>query len=138
MPAEVRPIFYFNATVRDVPGAAYDVLSDLAARGVDLLAFSAVPVGPEYTQLVLFPDKTEELLDYAAKSGTVLHGPQKALLVQGDDELGALTGIHRKLADSRVNVYASTGVTDGSGRFGYVLYVRDADFDEACRALGCG
>lgn len=138
MTAKVRPVSYFNATVRDAPGAAYGVLSELAAEKVDLLAFSAVPIGPEYTQLVLFPDDTTRLLEFAAKSGTVLHGPQKALLVQGDDELGALTGIHRKLADARVNVYASTGVTDGQGRFGYLLYVRDADFQEACRALGCG
>ena len=138
MAAKVRAVEYFNATVRDAPGAPYGILSELAAHGVSLLAFSAVPIGPEYTQLVLFPDRTDKLLDYAAESGTVLHGPQRALLVQGDDELGALTGIHRKLADARANVYASSGVTDGSGRFGYVLYVRDADFTAACRALGCG
>lgn len=137
MSAKVRPVEYFNATVRDVPGAAYAVLSELATHGVNLLAFSAVPIGPEYTQLVLFPDRSEVLVERAAESGTVLHGPQRALLVQGDDELGALTEIHRKLADAGVSIYASSGVTDGSGRFGYVLYVRGADFNEACRVLGC-
>lgn len=137
MAAKVRAVEYYNATVRDLPGAAYEVLRELAAKGVDLLAFSAVPVGPEYTHLVLFPADGDRLLRFAADTGTVLAGPQRALLVQGDDELGVLTDLHRRLYDAGVNVYASSGVTDGGGRFGYVLYVRDADFPAACRAAGC-
>ena len=39
-----------------------------------------------------------------------------ALLVQGDDELGALaTQVHERLIDAGVDVYASSGVTNGSG-----------------------
>lgn len=136
MTAKVRAVDYFNATVRDRPGAAYMVLSELAGKAVNLLAFSAVPIGPEYTQLVLFPEDSDRLLRSAAETGTVLNGPQRALLVQGDDELGALTEIHQKLADAGVNVYASNGVTDGQGGFGYVLYVRAEDFGGAARALG--
>lgn len=136
MTAKVRAVDYFNATVRDRPGAAYSVLAELAGKGVNLLAFSAVPIGPEYTQLVLFPHDGDRLLRFAAETGTVLNGPHRALLVQGDDELGALTAIHRKLGDARVNVYASNGVTDGQGGFGYVLYVRAEEFGDAARALG--
>jgi hypothetical protein len=136
MAAKVRAVEYFNATVRDRPGAAYQVLQELAEKGVNLLAFSAVPVGPEYTHLVLFPAEGDRLLRFAAETGTVLTGPQCALLVQGDDELGALTDLHRRLYDAGVNVYASTGVTDGSGGFGYVLYVRKEEFDAATRCLG--
>jgi len=136
MAAKVRAVEYYNATVRDRPGAAYEVLTELAAKGVNLLAFSAVPVGPEYTHLVLFPADGDRLLHFAADTGTVLAGPQCALLVQGDDELGALTDLHRALYDAGVDVYASSGVTDGSGGFGYVLYVRREEFDAAKRALG--
>jgi hypothetical protein len=34
-----------------------------------------------------------------------------------------------------VNIYASTGVIDGKGGYGYVIYVADADFPAASRAL---
>jgi hypothetical protein len=33
-------------------------------------------------------------------------------------------------------VYASTGVTDGRGAFGYVVYVREDQFEKAAEALG--
>ena len=65
-----------------------------------------------------------------------LHGPHPALLLQGDDELGALLTVHEKLYRAEVNVYASTGVSDGSGKYGYVIYVREEDCDRAAKALG--
>jgi hypothetical protein len=34
-----------------------------------------------------------------------------------------------------VNIYASTGVTDGEGRYGYVIYVKEEDHQLAARAL---
>ena len=58
-----------------------------------------------------------------------------ALLVQGDDELGALAGVHQKLFEAGVNVYASTGVADGRGSYGYVLYVRPDEYARAASAL---
>ena len=51
----IRRVEYFHATVVDQPGEAYKVLSALAGLGVDLLAFTTVPVGPDRTQLTLFP-----------------------------------------------------------------------------------
>jgi hypothetical protein len=57
-------------------------------------------------------------------------------LVQGDDELGALAELHMRLSDARVNVYASTGVADGRGSFGYIIYVRPEEYDRAVVSLG--
>jgi hypothetical protein len=57
-------------------------------------------------------------------------------LVQGDDELEALVDIHMRLSNARVNVYASTGVADGRGSFGYIIYVRPEEFSRASAALG--
>jgi hypothetical protein len=34
-----------------------------------------------------------------------------------------------------VNVYASTGVSDGQGKYGYVIYVREEDCERAAKAL---
>ena len=62
-------------------------------------------------------------------------GPQHAFLIQGDDHLGALATIHQKLREAEADIYASTGVTDGKGRFGYVVYVKEQDYELAARAL---
>jgi hypothetical protein len=57
------------------------------------------------------------------------------LLVQGDDDLGALAAIHLKIFEANVNIYSASGVTDGSGSFGYVIYVKPEDYDRAAAAL---
>jgi len=136
MASRIRSVEYFHATVKDRPGEAYQLLSQLAGTGVNLLAFSAIPAGVEHTQLMLFPESVEALLRTAASSGLVLTGPQHAILIQGDDELGALADVHHKLSDGHVNVYASTGVADGQGGFGYVLFLKSEDIESASRILG--
>jgi hypothetical protein len=50
--------------------------------------------------------------------------------------LGALADIHQRLYTANVNIYASSGVTDGKGTFGYLLYVRPQEYDRAADALG--
>jgi hypothetical protein len=100
-----------------------------------MLAFNAIPFGPLQTQFSFFPEDTRMMQDAAKKAGLTLDGPHRALLVQGDDELGALARIHSKLEHDNVTVYASTAVTDGRGSFGTILYVRSEDFDRAARAL---
>lgn len=136
MPTRIRKVEYFYTTVQDRPGEAYKVLSGLADSGVDLLAMTAIPVGPSRTQLALFPSDSAQLRDVSARIGMGLDGPYPALLVQGDDEMGALARVHQRLADAAINVYASTGVTGGAGSYGYLLYVRPDEFDRAARALG--
>lgn len=132
----VRPVDYFHATIHDRSGEAYTILSSLAEAGVNLLAFSASPAGATAAHMVLFPEDTQALVNYASRSGLVLSGPERALLVQGDDQLGALAKVHRQLADARINVFASNGVSGGQGRYGYVIHVRANDFDAAAQALG--
>jgi hypothetical protein len=88
------------------------------------------------TQLTLFPEDTLKMKDAAHKAGLALDGPHPALLVQGDDELGALAGIHVKLYEANVSVYASSGVADGKGSYGYVIYVRPDEYEMAVKALG--
>ena len=132
----IRRVEYFTTTVQDQPGEAYKLLSQLANLGLNLLAFTAVPVGPLRTQLTIFPEDPLRMADAAGKAGLVLDGPHPALLVQGDDELGALARIHAKLYEAAVNVYASSGVADGRGSFGYIVYVRPDDYERAASALG--
>jgi hypothetical protein len=131
----IRRVDYFYVTVRDAPGQAYELLSQLRRLGVNLLAFTAVPLGPDATQLTLFPEDTGKLREAAASARLESNGPHRALLIQGDDELGALERVHAKLAEAGVNVYASSGVADGRGHFGYVIYVRPEEYDRAVKAV---
>jgi hypothetical protein len=132
----IRRTEYFYTTVKDQPGEACRLLSTLAARGINLLAFTAVPIGPMHTQLAVFPEDSGTLVHEARQAGLPIDGPHPALLVQGDDELGALAKVHLRLYEGGVNVYASSGVADGKGSFGYVIYVRPEDFERAVEALG--
>jgi hypothetical protein len=135
MSYSIRRVEYYYTSVRDRPGAAYKLLAQMAEMGLNMVAFTAVPMGPMHTQLTIFPEDPALMSAMAQRAGMRVDGPHPAFLVQGDDELGALAEIHQTLYQSNVNVYASTGVTDGSGTFGYLVYVRAEDFDRASKAL---
>ena len=132
----IRKVVYFYTTVEDKPGAAYKLLSALTDIGINLLAFTAVPIGPMHTQLSLFPDDENQMVDQAKKIGLKLEGPYPALLIQGDDELGALAEVHEKLYQAGINIFASNGVSDGQGNYGYLVYVRQEDHERASKAVG--
>ena len=85
---------------------------------------------------MLFAEECTALESVATAAGMTLGHPQRAFLVQGDDQLGALAQIHKRVYDADVNVYASWGVTDGRGGYGYIVYVRPEEFKEAANVLG--
>ena len=131
----VRTVEYFYTRVEDEAGKAYELLARLASEEISLLAFSAVPFGPNRVELTIFPDQSAMLVALAKKLGWTLTGPYHACLIQGDDQLGALADIQKKLIDAGVSIYASSGVTDGNGHFGYVIYFKEGDHLAAARAL---
>jgi len=135
MAISVRAVEYFYTRVENEPGKAYDLLTQLASEDISLLAFSAVPFGPNHVELTIFPGNIPNFEAFAERSGWTVTGPQHAILIQGDDQLGALAEIHRKLRDTGVMIYASSGVTDGQGRYGYVIYTREGDHLAAANAL---
>ena len=135
MACTIARVEYFHTTIMDQPGEAYKLLAQLADLGINLLAFTAVPVGPATTQLTIFPEDPAHLKNEAVSVGLALDGPHPALLVQGDDDLGALAEIHLKISEANVNVYSASGVTDGRGSFGYVIYVKPEDYERAAAAL---
>ena len=135
MAATIRRVDYFYLTIEDRPGEACRVLSRLASADVNLLAFSAVPTGAAHTQLTIFPEHVDRLARTAEKEGWVLTAPQRAFLIHGDDQLGALVQILTKLADAGINIFNSSGVTDGRGGYGYIIHVRPEKYDEAARVL---
>src|SRR5579871_588281 len=127
MSLSVRTVEYFYIRIEESSDKGYRLLAELASEEVNLLAFSAVPFGPNYVELTIFPDRTDTFMQLARRLGYEVAGPQHAFLVQGDDQLGALADIQRLLLNADVKIYASSGVTDGSGRFGYIIYFREDD-----------
>jgi hypothetical protein len=131
MSTTIQRVQYFYTTTADKPGEGFRVLSLLADVGVNLLAFTAIPSGPMRTQLTLFPEDAGKMKAEGEKAGLKLEGPHAALMVQGDDELGALADVHKKLYDANINVYASNGVADCDGSYSYIKYVQQSEMDKA-------
>ena len=132
----INRVDYFYTTVKDQPGESYKMISALADLGVNLLAFNAVPLGAAGAQLSLFPQDSALLINIAKRAGITLEGPNPALLIQGDDEVGVLAEIHQKLYAADINVYSANCVTTGKGTFGYLIYLRPDEYDKALSVLG--
>ena len=132
----INRVDYFYTTVKDQAGEAYKLLTALADLGVNLLAFNAIPLGSAGAQVSLFPEDPTLLTSIADKAGITLDGPNPALLIQGDDNVGVLAEIHQKLFAADINVYSANCVTTGKGTFGYLIYLRPDEYDKALTALG--
>jgi hypothetical protein len=135
MPSTVKEVEYYYALVADQPGEARKLLEFLGEKEVNLLAFTVFPVGGGQSQLDFFPEDPESLKKAAEDAGIRLVGPKKAFLIQGEDRVGALYGYHLKLSNAGINIHASNGVVDGTGRFGYIIWVNPADYERASSAL---
>ena len=135
MTLDIKRVEYYNITVEDHAGEGSKLLSLFAGVGVNLLAFKAVPLEPNRTQFTLFPDDGSRMAAGAKKAGLKLDGPHSALLIQGDDESGALSDIYEKLFQADIQVDESSGIADIKGGYGVVLYLKPEDCDKAAAAL---
>ena len=136
MADKVQLVDYFYAKVANKPGEGYNLLEQFSKRGVNLMAFTAFPVGEGKAQMDLIPESAKQLHEVADNANIDLIGPKKAFLIQGEDKIGALNEHHLKLASAGVNIRAGNAVCDGSGKFGYVFWVEPEDFEKAAEALG--
>ena len=127
---------YYYTTVDNEPGVLYRLLDHFQEKGVGFFAFTAFPLADNQSQLDFFPIDVDEFLDAAKEAGLDLIGPKSAFVVQGEDATGALVSYHQRLSEAGINVHAANGVSDGSGGFGYVLWVNPEDFDEAAKHVG--
>ena len=131
----VKEVEYYYALVTDKPGEGRKLLEFLSEKEVDLLAFTAFPVGEGRSQLDFVPADPERLRKAADDADIALIGPKKAFLIQGENRIGALYDFHLKLSNASINIYASNGVVDGTGRFGFVIWVHPDDYENASKAL---
>jgi hypothetical protein len=135
MPSNVKEAEYYYSIVADKPGEARKLLEFLSEKEVNLLALTVFPVSEEQSQIDFFPADPEILKKAAEDAGIPLIGPKKAFLIQGEDQVGALYDFHLKLSNAGINIHASNGVVDGTGRFGYVIWVNPDDYEKASEAL---
>jgi len=135
MSYKIRRLNYYYAITQDKPGEAHKILSILADVGVNQLAFNIMQMGPERSQITLFPEDSSLMVNVAKKAGLNLDGPYQVILVQGSDELGALIEVHEKLHDANINIASSTAIADANGSYGYLIYVRPDEYDKATATL---
>ena len=132
----IKRIEYYYCTVEDKHGKGYWLLEHLRQKNVNLVAFTAFPTGGGRSQLDFIPDDAEKLKVAAAEAGVSLVGPKQAFLVQGEDDVGAIVDLHQRLSSAGINAHAANGVSAGSSRFGYVLWVKPQDYERAAQSLG--
>jgi hypothetical protein len=133
----VRKVDYFKVMIPNKAGQASMIAAGLAAEGVNLLAFSGFPSG-RATQLDLMPEDSAKLKRAAKKLGLELSTRKSGFLFQGDDRIGAMSEVFRKLADARINLIAVDAVSSGKGRFGAIFWVEPEAVAKTAKLLGAG
>ncbi len=123
-------------TVPDAPGEGERILSALKDGGVNLLAFLGFPLGGGQSQIDIVPEDPESLVEAAERAGITLSGAKRAVLIQGDDRVGAVADITAKLAEANINLTAAAAASAGSGRYGMIVWVPAAEYQCAAEALG--
>ncbi len=136
MADEIREVEYRYVIVEDRPGEGIRVLRALKESGVNLLALLGFPIGEGRSQIDLVPEDPSALVSAAENAGLQLSAPKKAILVQGDDRVGAADEHLAKLAAEGINVTALAATAAGAGRYGMIIWVKPNDHDRALQVLG--
>src|SRR2546428_10202426 len=122
----IRRVSYCYTTASDKPGEGARLLRVLKAAGVNLLAFHA------------FPSARKAQVDFVAADGTALAAaaqgakiklskPKTALLIDGDDRVGALADTMAKLGAAKINATAVSAVSAVVGSYVAMPWVKASD-----------
>lgn len=131
----VQRVEYFYVQVPNRAGEGARYLAALGEAGINLLAFSGFPEG-RASQLDFVPADPAAFRAFAKRSKWKVTGPKRALLLGGDDRVGVVAEVHKKLADAKINVTAIDAVCAGAGRYGAILWVAPRDYAKAAGLLG--
>jgi hypothetical protein len=86
--------------------------------------------------LDLIPSDSATFANAARAVGLKLSNKKSGFLIQGEDRVGAVADIAKRLADARINVTSVQLFCAGSGRYGGMLWVNAPDLRKAAKALG--
>ena len=135
MPDTIRKTDYFYTMATDKAGEGARLLRVFRDAGVNLLAFSAFP-SQRKSQVDFVPADSAAFLA-AAKAAKIRLKPRKTVfLIEGEDRVGAIEEILRRLGEAKINVTAIDAVTTAGGRFGALLWVKQRDVKKAGEVLG--
>ena len=135
MAFNILQIEYYNITVQGQITNASNLISRIAAAGVDFHAFKATPLEPDRTQFTLFAKDSSKMTEGAKKSGLELDGPYSAILIKGDEKAGALADIYERLSKAGIQVDEASGIADINAGYGVILYLKREDCDKAMTVL---
>ncbi|MGH8745300.1 MAG: hypothetical protein ACREUK_02280 [Burkholderiales bacterium] len=135
MAARIRKVDYFSSTVPNRAGTGAKLLETMRSAGVNLLAFTGFPRRGG-AQVDFVPENSAAFRRAAKKAGLRVSERKTGFLVQGDDRVGALTGILAKLAQARIGLVALDAVTAGKYRYGAIFWVKRKDVARTARLLG--
>ncbi|MGC9952683.1 MAG: hypothetical protein ABSD21_00180 [Rhizomicrobium sp.] len=130
----LRKIGYFSVGTPHAAGRGLRILAALRDAGVNLLAYKGFPSGRK-AQLDFVPADPARFRAAARRIKLRLSPKKIAFLLQGDDTVGALTGILSKLAKARVNITALDAVVAGKGRFGAIFWVKPKNVAKTAKLL---
>ncbi len=126
---------YFYIQVPDKPGEGARALTTLKEAGVNLLAFTGFPEGRR-AQLDFLPEDPVAFKRVAKAAGWRVTGPKRALLVQGDDRIGAIADLVDKLASAKINIIGAEAACAGGGRYAAIIWVDQRNVARAAKRLG--
>lgn len=130
----IRKASYYSMKVPQRPGAGAQLLGQLKAAKVNLLAFTGFPAGGG-AQVDFIPQDNAKFMKAARKAKLKLSSRKTVFLAQGEDRVGALTQALGKLAKAKINLVSLQAVTAGKRRYGAMFWVRPKDVARASRAL---
>jgi prephenate dehydratase len=134
MATRVRKAEYYSMKVSNRPGAGAKMLQSLKAEGVGLLAFTGFPVRGG-VQVDFIPQNGGTFRRAAKRVGWKVSERKAVFLLQGDDRVGALTGVLDKLAAARISLTALNAVVAGGRRYGAMFWVKKKDVVRTARLL---
>ena len=134
MAQTLRKIGYFSVVTPHAAGRGLRILAALRDAGVNLLAYKGFPSGRK-AQLDFVPAEPARFRAAARRIKLRLSPKKIGFLLQGDDKVGALTGILSKLAKARVNITALDAVVAGKGRFGAIFWVKPKNVAKTAKLL---
>ncbi len=115
----IQRVEYFYLQVPNKAGEGSRFLTALDEAGINLLAFSGFPEG-RGSQLDFIPADPAAFKQFARTAKWKLTGPKRAFLVSGEERVGAVAELHRKLAEAKINVSGgATGARAAEAHVGH-------------------
>ena len=131
----VRKMSYVNLKVPSRSGQAVNVLKALRDAGVNLQAFTGFPTGGGKSQMDLISDDLNGVKRVARAEGWRISKVKRGFMATGQDRIGAVHNILKRLANKNINVVAVDAVSAGKKQFGMIFWVKPGDYRRAASAL---